>query len=139
MPIKSLHPCNRPGCPQLTRERFCPEHALEAAAESERARETAVQRGYDHRWSKIRIMKLSRDPLCERCLAMGREAPAVLVHHRDRNPKNNAPENHESLCMECHDREHVRDRFKPRRERGINLWNHEGNNRAGSHARVFQK
>jgi len=139
MPIKSLHPCNYPGCPRLTRERFCPEHAREAAAESERARETAAERGYDHRWSKIRIMKLNRDPLCERCLAMGRETPAVLVHHRDRNPKNNAPENHESLCMECHDREHISDRFKPRRGGGINLWNNGGNNRAGSHARVFQK
>ena len=139
MPIRSLHPCSRPGCPKLTRERFCPEHAREATTESERARETAVQRGYDHRWSKIRIMKLNRDPLCERCLTMGREVPAILVHHRDRNPKNNAAENHESLCTACHDKEHVRDRFKPRREGSVNLWNDGGNNRAGSHARVFQK
>lgn len=112
MPTKQMHPCNHPGCPRLTRERFCPEHAREAAAESERTRETAAQRGYDHRWSKIRMMKLNRDPLCERC---GRAAE--LVHHKDRNPRNNAPENHESLCTACHDREHARDRFKPRRGR----------------------
>ena len=47
MPVKQMHPCNRPGCPKLTRERFCPEHAHEAATENERDRETAVQRGYD--------------------------------------------------------------------------------------------
>ena len=73
-------------------------------------RGTATERGYDHTWKKIRDRKLNADPLCERCEAKGRVVVAVLVHHKDRNPLNNKPENHESLCDRCHDDEHKNDR-----------------------------
>jgi len=36
---------------------------------------------------------------------------AILVHHRDHNPKNNTAENFESLCVACHEEEHRAGRF----------------------------
>lgn len=61
-------------------------------------------------------MKLNADPLCERCELAGRDVPAVLVHHKDRNSKNNINGNLESLCDRCHDLEHAKDIYKPRGE-----------------------
>lgn len=55
------------------------------------------------RWRQIREIKLSRDPLCERCGAV-----AVIVHHKDRNENNNYSDNLESLCNHCHEIEHGR-------------------------------
>jgi hypothetical protein len=37
--------------------------------------------------------------------------PAVLVHHRDHDQRNNDSANHESLCNPCHEAEHKRERF----------------------------
>jgi 5-methylcytosine-specific restriction protein A len=60
-------------------------------------------------------MKLNRDPLCERCALAGLTVAAVLVHHKDRNPRNNTVENTESLCDACHDAEHRRERWAGKR------------------------
>lgn len=111
MPTRPRHPCNHPGCHELTNARFCAEHARQEMARYEAQRGTATERGYDGQWAKARSVKLSRNPLCERCLAQGRIIAAVLVHHRDRNPKNNAEDNLESLCDPCHDEEHKEERW----------------------------
>lgn len=39
---------------------------------------------------------------CNRCPARS----DLLVHHKDRNRRNNAPSNLETLCRPCHTREH---------------------------------
>ena len=64
-------------------------------------------------WRRISKAKLSRDPLCERCLKIPHDAPAVLVHHKDRNELNNPKDgsNHESLCNTCHEAEHKDERW----------------------------
>jgi len=80
-----------------------------AKEQYEERRGTATERGYDHTWKKIRDAKLARDPLCERCSSRGRTTVAVLVHHKDRNPKNNQPDNHMSICERCHYKEHTKD------------------------------
>jgi len=118
MPMKPPHQCNRPGCRALTRARFCPEHARQAEQEYDRDRGTAAERGYTATWAKVRTLKLARNPLCERCEAQGMDVAAVLVHHRDRDPRHNADENLESLCDPCHDREHAAERWAGRRVRG---------------------
>ena len=59
------------------------------------------KRGYTFSWRKIRAEKLIRNPLCEVCFEK-----ATLVHHNDRDVKNNNPENHKSLCFKCHYAEH---------------------------------
>ena len=111
MPLKSLHPCNLIGCRKLTRSRYCPDHEKQERERYDASRGSSTERGYDHRWHKIRNLKLARNPLCERCEVAGLVVPAVLVHHKDRNPKNNEPSNHESLCDACHDKEHAKDRW----------------------------
>lgn len=113
-PMKPKKPCSFPGCPELTDGGRCERHRRQARQEAENRRLTAAERGYDHRWSKIRDMKLNENPLCERCEREGRDVAAVLVHHKDRNPKNNDFKNLESLCDRCHDAEHVADVFRPR-------------------------
>ena len=76
-------------------------------------------RGYDWNWHKTRNEYLSGNPYCERCMLIERLKPAYLVHHKDRNPKNIDPENLESLCKECHKKEHTEE---PKRSTMIPQW-----------------
>ena len=115
MPQRPLKPCSHPGCPQLTRAGKCEIHAKQAEAQYESRRGTATERGYDANWAKARTVKLNQSPLCERCLNIGFVIPAILVHHKDHNSRNNSPENYESLCQTCHDEEHKNERWKGRR------------------------
>jgi len=50
-----------------------------------------------------RARKIAHALTCERC---GKSAKHV--HHKDREPTNNKPENLESLCTKCHALEHKR-------------------------------
>lgn len=61
------------------------------------------QRGYDSTWEKVRALKLKDQPLCEVCQKRNRITAAVLVHHVDSNPRNNADQNLMSVCRHCHD------------------------------------
>lgn len=59
------------------------------------------------RWKKVRALKLSENPLCERCLHLhNRPVPAVHVHHiksrLDRPDLTFAMSNLMSLCVQCH-------------------------------------
>lgn len=107
MPIKPKRQCNKVGCPELTDRPsgYCESHEKQIKVNYERTRETAVKRGYDTRWRKIRRMKLNNDPICERCQGI-----ASLVHHRDRDTSNVAFDNLESLCTQCHEKEHHKER-----------------------------
>ena len=72
------------------------------------------------KWDKVRKMKLSYNPFCERCLEKGYYVPAYLVHHKeyitDLNYTNPDVmfnlDNLESLCMECHNKEHFEGKSK---------------------------
>jgi len=44
---------------------------------------------------------------------------AALVHHRNRNPRNNEWSNLEALCTACHDEEHRRERFTPKNQKSL--------------------
>jgi 5-methylcytosine-specific restriction protein A len=114
MPHKPPHHCNYPGCPHLTTKRYCPQHQKKADQDYEQGRGTAIERGYDYNWHKIRTLKLNYNPLCERCLLIGRAVIARLVHHKDSNPYNNDDNNLESLCEPCHDAEHKKERWEGR-------------------------
>jgi 5-methylcytosine-specific restriction protein A len=111
MPFKALRPCTHPACSRLVTSGKCEEHRQKEAQHYDAARGSARERGYGGTWQKIRAMKLSCDPLCERCLLAGHDVVAVLVHHRDRNPKNNEAGNLESLCDPCHKTEHQSERW----------------------------
>ena len=103
MPGKPLRPCNRPGCPSLTTERYCEQHKhIE-----EQRRGSSAQRGYGYRWQKYRLEYLRRHPLCVRCQAAGRvEAATVVDHiipHKGDRVRMWAMDNHQALCKPCHD------------------------------------
>lgn len=62
------------------------------------------------RWRRLRLLKLSRQPLCERCEEQGRIRPATEVHHRvpveqGRNyaEKQALAYDLNNLCPLCHD------------------------------------
>jgi 5-methylcytosine-specific restriction protein A len=78
MPKKPKSPCNHPGCPELTAERFCEQHRKEYIKFNDRHRESAHKRGYNGRWQKARMSFLKRNPLCVHCR---RTTPATVVDH----------------------------------------------------------
>lgn len=68
------------------------------------------------RWQDLRRWKLSRFPLCERCLEEGIFTPATEVHHvvpisdgltfRDKERLAFDPGNLRALCHDCHVKTH---------------------------------
>ena len=110
MPFRAKRQCNKPNCKALTSERFCAVHKALTEAEYDKQRGNSGERGYTHQWSKVRTMKLNAAPLCQRC-----GQAAVLVHHRDRDPKNSIEANLESMCSDCHVKEHKDERWKGKR------------------------
>jgi 5-methylcytosine-specific restriction endonuclease McrA len=58
-------------------------------------------------WAKARNRQLRIKPLCERCEPKGHLVPATIVNHRKPHKGDWAlfidPENHQSLCSDCHD------------------------------------
>lgn len=116
MPRKPAHPCNYPGCPKLTTERFCPEHQQEYAKNYEKYhRNREAKSKYDNKWNHLRKRYIAKHPWCEECLKEGRYVKVEHVHHRiplsegGTNDWNNL----ESVCRSCHSKIHARrgDRF----------------------------
>jgi len=68
------------------------------------------------RWKKLRLQKLRENPLCEKCLELGKLTPAQDVHHiKEISKGENIEEKQElgfnydnlkSLCQECHHKIH---------------------------------
>lgn len=66
------------------------------------------------RWKRLRSYKKKLNPLCERCLAKGIYTSTYIVHHKeyitDKNYEDDNVfyniDNLESLCQECHNKEH---------------------------------
>ena len=113
MPTKPLTPCATPGCPAVSKGRFCDKHTKQyKKSESkhyEAHRPSRVKRGYGEHWQKLRKMILYEDPLCVRCAGVGRYVAATQVDHIDGNAMNNARENLQALCASCHSRKTMRE------------------------------
>ena len=121
MPLKAPSACRRPGCPGLVRNGVCsrcgPLSAASAAAHDAK-RGTAAERGYDARWSKVRLLHLSNEPLCRLCAAQGRVTAADLVDHILPIADGGAvldEDNLQSLCRRCHDAKTAEDLAKRRK------------------------
>lgn len=101
--------CSVPGCPELTTGGRCQAHKRE----SDRARGTAAQRGYNSKGhSTFRAAVLAKDPTCVLC----QQQPSTVADHwplsrrdlvlRKLNP--NDPQHGRGLCAPCHNSETAR-------------------------------
>ena len=101
---KPLKPCSYPGCPKLSRTRYCEEHTGTRTSQPRNARKM----GYDSRWEKYRKDFLMRNPLCVECLKQGKHTPATVVDHIVPHKGSRSlfwnEKNHQSLCVPCHNK-----------------------------------
>lgn len=112
MPRKPKRPCSAPGCPGLTRERFCEIHAQEADKNYRKfQRDPRINRRYGARWRRIRAAYISQHPLCEDCQAQGKITPVAEVHHVLPLEHGGSHDfsNLRSLCKPCHSRQSALD------------------------------
>jgi len=111
VPFKPKHPCNAPGCPALTLERFCLEHKREHHRRFDATRGTPAERGYGRRWQAIRMAHLMAEPLCRECGKAGRVVAAREVDHIVAKVRGGSDDesNLQSLCTPCHSRKTARE------------------------------
>lgn len=115
MPWKPLSPCAYPGCPRVSKGRYCDDHEeagrrLDGGRRRRRKRRGRRRRGltYSERGGAewVRTSKAYREvhPHCERCLRRGQVVDAAAVHHRVavRDGGTDDWDNLESLCSTCH-------------------------------------
>ena len=83
------------------------------------------------RWQKLRKYKLISNPLCERCLKKGLFVPAFFIHHKEYITDKNYHddniffnlENLESLCKDCHNKEHFTEKQEYKFEKQLMITN----------------
>lgn len=112
--LKPSRPCTTPMCPNFATKGWkCDLHAKQVQAKYDKIRGNSYERGYDRQWIKVREIKLSINPLCEKCVV---ETPAVLVHHivpvADNPNLKLVLDNLQSLCVACHEKIHGNRFFK---------------------------
>lgn len=70
------------------------------------------------RWQKLRKQKLLLNPICERCYKQGIVKATCIIHHKEYVTDKNYLDdnvffnidNLESLCRDCHNKEHFTDK-----------------------------
>lgn len=100
MPRKPPRPCRQPRCPHLTHDTsgYCITHS-DKRGEYDRQRGSAGDRGYDHRWKKIRDNYLRRHPLCVECGTLAQMVDHIIPK---RQGGGDSTDNLQSLCYRCH-------------------------------------
>jgi 5-methylcytosine-specific restriction protein A len=123
MPTKPPHPCNHPGCPALTHERFCPAHKHEQRRRFDANRGTTKQRGYHGTWPARRKLWLDAHVLCAEHERNGEVVAATEVDHVIPKSQGGADDesNFQSLCKPCHSAKTSREVGFAGREGGSNL------------------
>lgn len=120
MAQKKLHVCNKMGCNNLTRNRFCEQHAYIEDAERKAINRRYNQTRTDDKeqafykskgWKIARKKALARDEyICQDCKKLEQIVPAVTVHHiipiKEEWNLRLIIENMVSLCESCHQRRH---------------------------------
>ena len=119
MALKPLRPCRHPGCPELTREGYCPKHKPVKAP-----RRTSAEY---HGWYNLRVWtddlrpaQLLREPWCRECARRGVRTRATVVDHVEPHrgdwTKFINRDNLQSLCKRCHDQKTAREQAEERRK-----------------------
>lgn len=113
MPSRMPTACRYPGCPNVTKDRYCPEHARIVSDKYNSERGSANERGYGASWRKKRAWFLLNNPLCVMC---GR--PSTDVDHIIPKAQGGTDdiENLQALCHECHSRKTAQEdgRWRPK-------------------------
>ncbi len=113
MPTRARRPCNHAGCRDLNvpGTSYCERHQADATAwkrETDAARPSARERGYDTRWDKARRTYLAKHPVCAGCVKIGVSTPATVVDHIDPHRGDQKKfwdkANWQPLCASCHGR-----------------------------------
>ena len=110
LPWAPLKPCRWAGCPELTKDRFCPQHQKQdwKRQDSERVRVYDYQSSY---WRRLRAQVLQQEPLCRLCLNAHprRLRPAEEVDHivDVRDGGSDQRSNLQALCRRCHSRKTI--------------------------------
>ncbi len=120
MAQKPLKPCKHAGCPELTREGWCPKHQPQ-----HRRRVSAEYHGWYNLpiWTqRLRPAQLLREPFCRECARQGKRTRATVVDHIVPHRGDWAlfvdAGNHQSLCKYHHDQKTAREQAQDRREFG---------------------
>lgn len=119
MANKPLRPCRHPGCPELTRDGYCPKHKPKRAARKQSAEWHWM---YSTReWvDDLRPTQLLLEPMCRECAKRHLRTRATVVDHikphrgdwlifTDRG-------NLQSLCKRCHDQKTAREMAEEHRK-----------------------
>lgn len=110
MPNLPMKACPVASCRELTTGGPCEYHRKRIQRIADKKRLSYSERGYNHRWHKIRKAYLSRNPLCVDCLSKLKTKAADVVHHikpLDKGGTHKA-DNLQALCRECHESKHKR-------------------------------
>lgn len=99
--------CRRPGCPGIVRAGVCSVCGPQKKGghqEYDERRGSAAERGYDHRWRRLRRAYLVANPLCVMCQAEGRVVAATDVDHiiAKRSGGTDDEANLQALCHSHH-------------------------------------
>lgn len=119
MAMKPLRPCRHPGCRQLTRETYCPQHKPRKAQRRESAEWHWMYATKD--WTEVlRPGQLLSEPFCRECARRGLRVKATRVDHVKPHRGDWAvfsdPENLQSLCESCHNRKTALEMAERRRK-----------------------
>ncbi|MEC2307821.1 HNH endonuclease [Bacillus atrophaeus] len=116
MPLKPMRICAAPGCPSLTRSRYCDAHKKQQQEETKHynkhSRNKTITSFYKSTdWKRTRQLALIRDNyLCQHCLKDHCFTPADMVHHivevKEDWAKRLDLDNLVSLCNACHNKVH---------------------------------
>ena len=87
---------------------YCDPCQRAARKQADAVRPSARKRGYTRAWEKYRAEYLRDHPFCVLCRAQGRRRLATVVDHIQDHKQNRRkfedPRNHQSLCVQCHNR-----------------------------------
>ena len=108
-------PCKHPLCSKLTSSRhgYCRAHLdyrKEKLKQADGQRPNRIERGYTKDWYKLRDEHLRKQPVCQGCGRVNRQAPLLVHHVKPIADGGEAldPGNLRTYCTQCHDREHRR-------------------------------
>lgn len=111
MPRKPKRPCRYPGCPNLTEERYCPQHRHEINSNYEKyGRDKAAKKRYGRAWKRIRDKYAAEHPFCELCFERGIIVLTEEIHHKKPLSEGGTHDrsNLIALCKSCHSQIHAK-------------------------------